>query len=81
APNGPSLGDYNFFGFAVSSSADVDGDGRPGIAVGAYRDNMSGLRDQTAEEAGTLTPGEREAVSGEVPGGRQNRPSAPYTSY
>ena len=66
APNGPSLDDYNFFGFAISSSADVNGDGRPDIAVGAYLDNISGLHDQTVEEADTLTPEEREAVSGEV---------------
>ncbi len=66
APNGPSLDDYNFFGFAMSSSADVNGDGRPDIAVGAYLDNIRGLHDQSVEDADTLTPEEREAISDEI---------------
>lgn len=66
APNGPSLDDYNFFGFAMSSSTDVNGDGRPDIAVGAYLDNIRGLHDQSAEDADTLTPEEREAIADEI---------------
>jgi len=66
APNGPSLDDYNFFGFAMSSSADVNGDGRPDIAVGAYLDNIRGLHDQSVEDVDTLTPEEREAIADEI---------------
>ena len=41
APNGPVLTDYDYFGFAISSSSDFDGDGRPDIVMGAYLDNSA----------------------------------------
>ena len=41
APNGPVLTDYDYFGFAISSSSDFDDDGRPDIVMGAYLDNSA----------------------------------------
>jgi len=60
APNGPDTGDYNYFGFAISSAADIDADGNLDIVIGAYLDNISGVYDQTVEGASTLTAEERE---------------------
>ena len=67
-PGIPHLVDYGFFSFAISSSSDIDGDGRQDIVMGAYLDNISGLHDQTLDEADTLSPEERQRLQDEIAG-------------
>jgi hypothetical protein len=39
---GPSLSDFDHFGFSAASLGDLDGDGVPDLAVGAYGDSTGG---------------------------------------
>ena len=46
-PNGPDLADHDYFGRAMASLGDLDGDGVTDLAVGAYFDNAGGTNKGT----------------------------------
>ena len=47
-PNGPTLSDYDFFGKSAAGIGDLDGDGVPDLAAGAWGDDGNGGTDRGA---------------------------------